>query len=159
MFRFNGYLIVWYVVQFFSQYQNDRLTHYGSATERNAQQSLIYIIDSLSRFKVASLSLMHLQHLHHTAIETSCQINNKMSTKVLQLKQKQSVDIRCYSTPCLVVWFLPYVLVNVHHLSLIRYPHISNWPSGGDYLYRKMNVFNHVSIIVIANGNANLLSC
>lgn len=49
------------------------------------------------------------------------------------------------------------MLVNVHPLRLIRAPRISNWPPGGDYLYREMNVYCHVSMIVVANPNASQL--
>lgn len=81
-------------------------------------------IKSLGGFKVAPLSL-----------ESKGQINIKMSTEAF---------VSCG-------WFPPSMLVNVHPLSLITAPHISNWPPGADYLYREINVFRHVSIIVEAN--------
>lgn len=87
-------------------------------------------IKSLGGFKVASLSL-----------ESKGQINIKMSTEA---------SVSCG-------WLPPYMLVNVHPLSLIRSPRISTWPPGADYLYREINVFHHVSIIVVANPNANQL--
>lgn len=68
-------------------------------TLKGTRRRAWYRIKSLGGFKVASLSSVHLQRLHQTAIVSNCQRNIKMSTSEEKILSASAVESKRSVTP------------------------------------------------------------